>query len=247
MLASLVTTSASVSRMRRLHSRRDQQRAARTSPSARGASVVGGGKPSPGRFPRRTRLFGALLLVVLVLAAPDRALAESEDRGAGRALFQENCAMCHGTDAAGMMGMHPSLRGAVERLTVEGVEVTIRKGRDTVPPMPAFGERLSQEEIDEIVAYLDTLPVGPRNFGGESGMMDMNGMMDGGMLVGMVVCLLLIAAVVVASVLLMRRFWGATGSSRAQDDHALRVLEERYARGEIDHDEFEERRRVLQR
>jgi hypothetical protein len=45
--------------------------------------------------------------------------------------------MCHGSDAARMTGTHPSLRGAVERLSSEGVEVTIRKGRTTMPPMPA--------------------------------------------------------------------------------------------------------------
>jgi len=33
--------------------------------------------------------------------------------------------------------------------------------------------------------------------------------------------------------------------SRRQDDAALRTLRERYARGEIDREEYEERRRVL--
>ena len=81
-----------------------------------------------------------------------------------------------------MMGIHPSFRGAVERLTLEGVEVTMRNGRATNPPMPSFEGRLSEEELDDVVAYLDTLPVGPRNFGAEDGgMMGMDGMMDGGM------------------------------------------------------------------
>ena len=73
--------------------------------------------------------------------------------------------MCHGSDASGMMGMHPSLRGAVERLSVEGVEVTIRKGRRTMPPMPLFEGRLSDQQIDDVLAYIDSLPAGPRNFG----------------------------------------------------------------------------------
>lgn len=78
------------------------------------------------------------------------------DPAQGEALFQANCAMCHGNDATGMMGMHPALRGAVDRLTAEGVEVTIRNGRDTRPPMPAFGDRLDDEAIADLVAYLET-------------------------------------------------------------------------------------------
>lgn len=120
------------------------------------------------------------VLVALTLLVPTRAFAQVGDPEAGREVFEANCAMCHGSDASGMMGIHPSLRGAVERLTLEGVEVTVLNGRDTSPPMPSFGGRLSEEELDDVVAYLDTLPVGPRNFGAEDGgMMDTDGMMDG--------------------------------------------------------------------
>lgn len=87
--------------------------------------------------------------------------------------------MCHGNDAGGMMGMHPSLRGAVDRLSLEGVEVAIRNGRDTDPPMPAFAGRLSDDEIDAVISYLESLPAGPRNFGPDH---RDGGMMDGGMM-----------------------------------------------------------------
>ena len=33
--------------------------------------------------------------------------------------------------------------------------------------------------------------------------------------------------------------------TRSDGPHALQILEERFARGEIDHDEFDERRRML--
>lgn len=36
------------------------------------------------------------------------------------------------------------------------------------------------------------------------------------------------------------------GSNRRDENHALRVLDERFARGEIDHDEYQERRRILE-
>ncbi len=188
----------------------------------------------------------SLVAALCILLVPTTALAQSRDSQAGRELFEANCAMCHGEDAEGMMGMHPSLRGAVERLTIEGVEVTIRKGRDTQPPMPSFENRLTTEEIEDIVAYLDTLPVGPRNFGGESGMMDMDGMMGGGMIVGMIVFLVLFVAVIAGLVFALSRLRGGSGGARSSQADPLAILKERCARGEIDHDEFEERRRVLQ-
>jgi putative membrane protein len=65
----------------------------------------------------------------------------------------------------------------------------------------------------------------------------------------MVVWLLLLAALIVAAVLVVLRLWGRGGGWGAartrEESHALRILEERYARGEIDREEFEERRRTL--
>jgi putative membrane protein len=191
-----------------------------------------------------------VVAVTLFLLGPSHAFAQSGDPEVGRDVFQANCAMCHGVDASGMMGMHPSLRGAVERLTVEGVEVTIRNGRDTMPPMPAFEGRLTDQEINGVVAYLDTLPVGPRNFGAEGdGMMNMDGMMDGmwWWLAWVVLFLVVVAVIVIASILvtrsLLKRGEGVLSSRR---DAALDILKERYARGEIDRDEYEERRTTLQ-
>lgn len=43
--------------------------------------------------------------------------------------------------------------------------------------MPAFGDQLGDDDITDLIAYLDTLPAGPRNFGPE--MMDRDGMMGG--------------------------------------------------------------------
>ncbi len=189
-------------------------------------------------------------LTATALLLPTTALAQSGNPEAGRELFESNCAMCHGQDASGMMGIHPSLRGANERLSLEGVEVTIRKGRDTMPPMPSFEGRLSQEEIDDVVAYLDTLPVGPRNFGGEGEMMDMDGMMGGGMwtwLLWAVLFVVVVAAVVIGSIFLARGVGRRSpDGSHSGRSSALDILKERYARGEIARDEYEERRRALQ-
>lgn len=84
--------------------------------------------------------------------------------------------MCHGRDATGMGGMHPALTGAVGQLSAEGVAVTIRKGHDTAPPMPAFEDDLADSEVADLVAY--SLPPAPRNFGPmHNGTMMNDGMM----------------------------------------------------------------------
>ncbi|MQA99743.1 MAG: c-type cytochrome [Actinobacteria bacterium] len=193
----------------------------------------------------RAALIGAVALV-LTVAGPARAQSIG-DADAGRAVFEANCAMCHGQDAAGMMGMHPSLRGAVERLSVEGVEVAIRNGRDTMPPMPAFEGRLTDKEISDVIAYLDALPVGSRNFGpGADGDM-MDGMMEGRMwywLAWTALLLVLVAVIVIGSIFTVRSLWNRSGSGSRKGE-ALDILKERFARGEIDRDEFEERRRLL--
>lgn len=121
-------------------------------------------------------VFLAVPLVAFGQPSGEQALQEGNE-ARGEQIYQANCAMCHGIEATGMMGMHPALTGVVERLSLEGVEVTVRNGRDTNPPMPAFGERLDDDDIGDLLAYLDSLPAGPRNFGPE--LMD-RGATDGG-------------------------------------------------------------------
>jgi mono/diheme cytochrome c family protein len=203
----------------------------------------------------------AVLIVVLTVATgsaqgmpppslhsgPAQAQGNGGDASAGRGVFQANCAMCHGADAAGMMGMHPSLRGAVERLSRQGVEVTIRKGRATQPPMPAFEGRLTDAEIADVVAYIASLPVGPRNFGPEGGG---GGMMGRGMMgdrrrdwdpVVWATVLLVILAIAAALILALRR-----ARPTAFGEDARSVLDHRYAAGELSREEYLERRRDLE-
>ncbi len=195
-------------------------------------------------------VFAALAVAVAVPATA----GESGDEDAGRRVFQANCAMCHGGDGSGMMGMHPSLRGAVDRLTREGVEVTIRNGRDTRPPMPAFGGRLSDEQIDDVIAYIGSLPSGPRNFGperdgrGTSGrgggrMMDRGMMMGGGLAMLLMVLFVigLLVLAVTATVWLVRKTGSGSSTSSAREE-----LDRRYAAGEIDRDDYLQRRRDLE-
>ncbi|MGH3666265.1 MAG: c-type cytochrome [Egibacteraceae bacterium] len=180
-----------------------------------------------------------LLAAAAVALAPDASATQpTGDPDAGREVYAVTCAMCHGADASGMMGMHPALRDVVQRLTAEGVEVTIRNGRRTMPPMPAFGDQLADDEIGDVIAYLDKLPPGPRNFGPD--MMDREGMMgDGGMmdrmmgrgwgwawaLVAVLLLLLVVAALVV--VITQRGKLTGTGGDRGGDDDPRTILDRR--------------------
>jgi putative membrane protein len=78
--------------------------------------------------------------------------------------------------------------------------------------------------------------------------MNMMNMMGGGMMGTMLWLvlggtLLLIALVVAAAVLLLRAFSNRTNTVRQQ---SLRLLQERFARGEVDAEEYQQRLNVLQ-
>lgn len=68
--------------------------------------------------------------------------------------------------------------------------------------------------------------------------------MDGGMWWAMIFPALVLAALIIGGILVARRF---ADRSRADsgDDGPLSILEERFARGEIDHQEFATRRDQL--
>ncbi len=58
--------------------------------------------------------------------------------------------------------------------------------------------------------------------------------------------LLFLGLIVVGPVFVVRSFSdGGRGARRAEGSRALEILDERFARGEIDRSEYEERRRIL--
>ncbi len=68
-----------------------------------------------------------------------------------------------------------------------------------------------------------------------------------GMVLGPVFMILIVVGIVAGTIYLLRLF-GATGpgvSSHAAHDRALVLLKERYAKGEIDTEEFAERKKLL--
>ncbi len=70
-------------------------------------------------------------------------------------------------------------------------------------------------------------------------------MMGGGWIFGPVMMILFVAVIVAVVVLVIRWLGGVGGGPGPRPKAALDILEERFARGEIDQDEFEQRGQVL--
>ena len=68
---------------------------------------------------------------------------------AGRALYDQKCATCHGADRTGS-GNYPSLVDITARMGPESLREAITGGR---PGMPPFND-LSQSELDSLLAFL---------------------------------------------------------------------------------------------
>lgn len=82
--------------------------------------------------------------------------SRAEPTTQGRQLYETNCAACHGPQGAGT-GRAPALATVVERPGRDDVARVIREGRGASPPMPAFGDQLSQGQIDAVIGYVTTL------------------------------------------------------------------------------------------
>lgn len=122
---------------------------------------------------RRNHRFAPVVLLLLALAvtggvyaalAPDASGSEvtssQDDVAAGRALFEANCASCHGMDAAGREGV-PSLIG----VGAAAVDFQVGTGRMPMqmngPQAPARPPQFEEDEVRQLAAYVATLGAGP--------------------------------------------------------------------------------------
>jgi mono/diheme cytochrome c family protein/DNA-binding beta-propeller fold protein YncE len=95
-----------------------------------------------------------VLAAALIVAFAGAAAAQGAPTAAHN--FATHCATCHGADRLG--GTGPALLPEnLERLRKPAAADTIAKGR-LATQMPAFGDRLSKEEIDALVALVYAAP-----------------------------------------------------------------------------------------
>jgi cytochrome c6 len=71
------------------------------------------------------------------------------DTAAGKVVFTANCAGCHTLADAGSGTVGPPLDG--RSLSVEAVAAQVTNGGGA---MPAFGDRLGEQEIADVAAYV---------------------------------------------------------------------------------------------
>jgi cytochrome c6 len=107
----------------------------------------------------RARLTAMALVGALALAGA----ALAEDNELGKKIYAQKCAGCHGPDGKGNTKMAermkmtvPALAGGPTRTDAELLKI-ISEGKK---PMPAFGQRLSKEELDAVVHYAKELATG---------------------------------------------------------------------------------------
>jgi mono/diheme cytochrome c family protein len=73
------------------------------------------------------------------------------DVAQGQAIFQMNCAVCHGATGNGNVG--PSLRSVATRKSREGLISQVISGK--TPPMPQF--QPSEQTMADLLSYLGSL------------------------------------------------------------------------------------------
>jgi cytochrome c len=101
--------------------------------------------------------------LTIVLLAGVRAIAAppAGDAAKGKTVFEDNCAVCHNADSDEKK-MGPGLKGLFKKEkmnngkkpTEANVKALVNAGGNN---MPAFSDMLSDEERDNVIAYLKTL------------------------------------------------------------------------------------------
>ncbi|MBM3946073.1 MAG: cytochrome c [SAR202 cluster bacterium] len=123
----------------------------------------------------RPRRIGALCALALIAVAGCGTTGVPQTIARGGAVYQANCAACHGTNGQGQPGWrrqnsdgtYPAPPhdasghtwhhgdGLLFRIVKEGGKVYETPGFKS--SMPPFGDRLSDEEIRAVIAYIKTL------------------------------------------------------------------------------------------
>lgn len=103
----------------------------------------------------------AVVVMLLVLFITSSSLAQnSGNTSAGRALFENKCAVCHGDDAPGKTEMAKSLHAMipdyrsvkVQNLTDGDIKNVVTQGKGSMPPVGG----LSVQDLTNLIAFIRT-------------------------------------------------------------------------------------------
>jgi mono/diheme cytochrome c family protein len=78
--------------------------------------------------------------------------AHAGDPAAGQQVFQRNCSGCHDPSSTEAM-MGPGLKGVSARKTEAEIREQVAAGTEM---MPGFGDKLTEKEMNDLIAYLKT-------------------------------------------------------------------------------------------
>jgi mono/diheme cytochrome c family protein len=93
------------------------------------------------------------------------ALTDADPRmQAGKAIFRDTCAACHGIDGKGVPNLFPALAEAPSvrsvdptsaiRVVLRGARSVATKDEPTAPAMPSFGWQLKDDQIAAVLTYI---------------------------------------------------------------------------------------------
>lgn len=114
------------------------------------------------RFVKICTVFVAFVALTMVVATDSFAAG---DAAAGKAVFDANCSPCHGADGNSpmeAMGVPSFAKGdRLDKPVAERYE-SVCKGKESTagmgaPPMPPFCDTLSEADINNALAYEETL------------------------------------------------------------------------------------------
>ena len=103
--------------------------------------------------------FAAAMAALAFLAGACAAQAGDAEES-GKALFRQNCVLCHGesgtgkTPAGTALGAHDLSAREVRKKPDAELELTINQGKNK---MPSFGKKLNETQLHELVKYVRSL------------------------------------------------------------------------------------------
>lgn len=95
-----------------------------------------------------------------------KALWKGDDSKTGASVYVDSCAACHKTDGSGYQRFFPELRGnpvvlaadptSLIHIVLSGAQLPGMKGAPTTITMPAFGWRLNDQQVADVVNFIRT-------------------------------------------------------------------------------------------